>query len=234
MDVSTILLIVVVILLLYLSYNYFFGPTQITSVLDAKNKVLIASSNLINSSHNNNFAYSLWFYISDWNYRYGEPKYILYREDDDGEPTPTITLGAMLNNIDISLSTYPSEETMSGNQIHTCSIENVPLQKWVNLLISVYGRSLDVYLDGKLVRTCILPGLPKIDTENPAYLTPNGGFAGYTANLQFFDSPINPQQAWNIYKEGYGGGSWLGNLFNRYRVRVSFLANNKESGSLEI
>ena len=32
------------------------------------------------------------------------------------------------------------------------------MQKWVNLIISVYGRTLDIYLDGKLTQTCVLPG----------------------------------------------------------------------------
>ena len=43
----------------------------------------------------------------------------------------------------------------------------------------------------------------------------------------------NPQQAWDIYKKGYGG-SVLGELFNKYRIKVSFLQDNVEHQSLEI
>ena len=39
-----------------------------------------------------------------------------------------------------------------------CSIDNIPIQKWVNLMISVYSRTMDIYLDGKLVNSYILPG----------------------------------------------------------------------------
>jgi hypothetical protein len=49
--------------------------------------------------------------------------------------------------------------------MHSCSIEDVPLQRWTNLIISLDNRALDLYLDGKLVRTCVLPGVPKM---NPA------------------------------------------------------------------
>ena len=117
--------------------------------------------------------------------------------------------------------------------IHTCDVANIPLQRWVNVLISLYGRSLDVYIDGKLVRTCVLPGIAKINNNAPIYITPEGGFAGFTSNIQYWPNASNPQQAWDIYKKGYGG-SVLGELFNKYRIKVSFLQDNTERQSLEI
>ena len=42
-------------------------------------------------------------------------------------------------------------------------IVNVPIQRWVNIFISVFGRTLDVYLDGKLVKTGILPSIAKVN-----------------------------------------------------------------------
>ena len=53
---------------------------------------------------------------------------------------------------------------------------NVPLQKWVNLIISLYGRTLDVYIDGKLVRTCVLPGVAQVNPDADILVTPMGGF----------------------------------------------------------
>ena len=95
------------------------------------------------------------------------------------------------------------------------------------------GRSLDVYLDGKLVRTCVLPGVAKVDPKADIYLTPNGGFDGFTSKFQFIADSVNPQQAYNIYNEGYGGGG-LGGMMDKYKVKVSYLVDNKEKSSFEL
>ena len=92
---------------------------------------------------------------------------------------------------------------------------------------------MDVYIDGKLVRTCVLPGVAKVNTNTDVTITPLGGFSGYTANFQFFPNATNPQEAYNIYKKGFGGSA-LGNLFNKYRIKFTFLVDNEEEGSFEI
>jgi lipopolysaccharide/colanic/teichoic acid biosynthesis glycosyltransferase len=91
-----------------------------------------------------------------------------------------VSLGAVQNNIEVSVAVYPGLDELpeSGNNfvVHTCGIANVPIQRWCNLLISAYGRTLDIYMDGKLVRTCVLPGVSKVDANAPVYITPMGGF----------------------------------------------------------
>ena len=47
--------------------------------------------------------------------------------------------------------------------------------------MSVYGRTLDMYINGKLVRTCILPGVAYVDQTTDVILTPLGGFQGTTS-----------------------------------------------------
>jgi hypothetical protein len=89
---------------------------------------------------------------------------------------------------------------------------------------------LDIYLDGKLVRTCVLPGVSRIDSTAPVFVTPIGGFAGWTSKFQYWADSCNPQKAWNIYKAGYGGGM-LGSVFGKYTVQVSVLDGDTEKSS---
>ena len=121
----------------------------------------------------------------------------------------------------------------SDASVSTCAIANVPIQRWCNLLISVYGRTQDLYLDGKLVRTCVLPGVAKIDANAPVYVTPDGGFSGWTSKFQYWPDATDPQQAWNIYKAGYGS-SMLGQLFGKYSVKVSLMEGDTEDSSFTI
>ena len=143
----------------------------------------------------------------------------------------------MDNDVTISVSCYPKQAsgtapTSNGVRpnIHKCKVQNVPLQRWVNIIISLYGRTLDVYIDGKLVRTCLLPGVAKISQTAPVIITPNGGFSGWTANFQYWANSTSPQQAYDIYKNGYGGSA-LGDFFNKYRLKLAFMEDNTERGN---
>ena len=89
---------------------------------------------------------------------------------------------------------------------------------------------MDVYLDGKLARTCVLPGTAKVTDSSNVYVTPAGGFSGSTAKLQYWDSATNPQQAYNIYKQGSSNLS----LLDKYKVIISMYNDGEETGSITI
>lgn len=237
MNVRNIVLTVVVIILIYITYTYFFGgsATTLMNMHDARQSNVISPS-MLPSNTSTDYTYSVWFFISDWNYRLGEPKVIFGRTDKNNDPSPSVFLAPSINNIHINMAVYPTETSNNAN-IHTCTLENVPLQKWSNLTISLEGRAMDVYLDGKLVRTCMMPGVPKADPASNILVTPEGGFNGYVASLKYLGRAINPTEAYNIYKEGYGSGygiGSLGSMLNKYRIKLAFMDNNREVNSLEL
>jgi hypothetical protein len=253
MEPLSIVITVVVIVLLYLLFKYMYtDPYTLQSVQNGQTASNIAATSLATNgsgTSSSNFAYSVWFYIDNWNYRYGEPKVIFGRmgaTSGEGsgsvpgisgiDPCPAVVLGAVENNISISLGCFPGadeEPTTEGGKtvVHTCSVSNVPIQKWVNLTISVYGRSMDVYIDGKLVRTCLLPGVASVNNNANIYVTPNGGFDGWTAKLQYYPNSLNPQEAWNIYTQGYS--NWA-SMFSSYQVQVSLVENGTTQSSITI
>jgi hypothetical protein len=241
MEVKSILIFVIIVVLLMIVVWYIRSDVStLTGLISAQNMQKIEATSLATSStstSSSNFAYSIWFFIDDWNYRYGEPKIIFGRMTTgagEKEPCPSVVLGPIQNNISVSLAVYPGldEQPTDGTNyiVHNCSIANIPIQRWVNLLVSAYGRTLDLYIDGKLVKTCVLPGVAKIDSNAPVYITPMGGFSGWTSNFQYWADSFDPQQAWNIYKAGYGG-SLLGSLFGKYTIKVSVSQGDTEKSS---
>ena len=241
MKLSVIFLMALVLILLYVVMQFIgSSKTDLTKdVNDATLPITISAKDLPAGSSGSNYAYSIWFYINDWNVNYGTEKIIFERKDQKGNKSPSVVLGSFENNLDITVAVYPDHNTHKGSDgsmpTHTCNVENVPIQKWVNLIVSLNGRSLDVYLDGKLVRTCVLPGVAMVDKDADIYLTPTptGGFDGFTSKFQYIPNPVNPQEAYNIYKAGYGGGG-LGSTMNKYKVKVSYLVGNKEKSSFQI
>ena len=260
MEAKNVLLFVIIIVLLYIVIKYVIKDVNtLTGLVSAQTMQKIEASNLASSSSagaTSNYTYSIWFYIDDWNVKYGEPKVVFGRmasEMDKTQPCPLVSLAPLENNLIVSLAIYPgmdtapiedtttttdttatsTDATVSETSIHRCMVANIPIQKWVNVLISTYGRSLDIYIDGKLVRTCVLPGVARIESSTPVYITPNGGFSGYTAKFQYWPDSCDPQKAWNIYKAGYGA-SMLAGLLGKYTVKVSLMEGDTEENSFSI
>ena len=249
---SIVITIVVIVLILMLLRYIFTDPSTLQGMQDATTATTINATSLATNGSGvpaTNFAYSIWFYINNWSYRYGEPKVIFGRMGapsavgagsvggvNGKDPCPSVVLGAVENNVAISLGCYPginqTPTTPGGTTVvHTCAVSNVPIQKWVNLTFSVYGRSMDVYIDGKLVKTCLLPGVASVNNNANIYVTPSGGFQGWTSKFQYFPNSINPQDAWNIYTNGYAGWS---SMFNAYQIQLSLVENGTTQSSVTI
>ena len=260
MNPLTIVIAILAIVLIFMLLNYLVtDPYTLQNIQDGKTASTIPAEDLPTNGTDvpsSNFAYSVWFYVNNWNYRYGKPKIIFGRmgavtADGEGSvpgvngknPCPLVVLGAVENNIAISVSCFPGAEeapatstttpatTQARTITHTCSVTNIPIQKWVNLTMSVYGRTLDIYIDGKLVRTCLLPGIVSVNNNSDIQVTPLGGFEGWTAKLQYYPNSINPQEAWNIYTKGYS--SWASS-FKSYDVEISLMENGVAQNTITI
>ena len=252
MEAQNVLLFVVIVLLIYIVYGFISKDMSTLSALTSGQTMQTISATTLSpsssSGNTSNFTYSIWMYIDDWNYRYGEEKVVFGRMvtgSTTSQPCPSVVLGALENDVIVSVTVFPGQDsvptststssssTTSPSVVNRCAVANVPIQKWVNLLVSVYGRSMDIYIDGKLVRTCVLPGVANIDSNAPVYITPNGGFSGWTSTFQYFANATDPQTAWNMYEAGYGS-SMLSNLFGKYTVKVSLMEGNTEDSSFSI
>jgi hypothetical protein len=228
--VSTVIGVIVVLAMLYVILSYYFMKTaNLTSLEDATEEQVILATNISSDNHSSNYTYSMWFYVEDWNYRFGYQK-ILLSKTSESIPIQQVVLGDVMNNVKVYIGCY--SDSSDGVIEHECVVRNFPLQSWVNLTISVYGRTLDVYMDGKLVKTCLLPGVAKTSPTDNILVTPDGGFSGWTSNIKYWGDASNPQEVYNIYKDGYGGNI-LGNMSNKYSLKFSFMENNKEKTSYE-
>jgi hypothetical protein len=235
MNTKTIIFTVIVLVVLYFAYYYFFSSKtdqMLVKMNDARAQKVISAGSLP-SGASSNYTFSIWVFVNDWNYRYGQSKVIFARKDQDGGVAPMVEFTPSVNNIHVTLATYPTTGSNTTGKNHTCTLDDVPLQRWTNLIMSINDRALDLYLDGKLVRTCLLPGVPKMNPASNIFVTPDGGFSGFVSNFRYIADSVNPSQAYNIYKEGFGGSS-MSNLFNKYRVKFAFVKDNKEVNSFEI
>ena len=238
MSPLTILSLIAVVVLIFFILKYIFSTSNTLqgNLRNGQAVTKIDGKNLPGGGLSTNYAFSTWFYVNDWTYKYGNPKIRFARSNlNNNEPTaasiqtsgpsPCVALGDTENTIHVYVSCFSPNTTPDD-----IVVKNIPIQKWVNLSISINEKTLDVYLDGKLVKTQILSGTAKV-SPNDVYLTPNGGFDGWTSKFLYFEKPMNPQQAQNIYTDGPTG--WMSNL-STYQIQLSLIENGTPQSSVTI
>jgi hypothetical protein len=214
--------VVVLLFLVYLLFYYFNSTTSLSEYADASTLLEIPST-LLADPKSTNYAYSLWIYINDWSVKYGHPKTLFTRMGSN----PRVDLGLIDN-------TLTTTVRLQSGSLAQCMVENIPIQKWTNIIITVDEKALDTYINGKLVKTCILVSpQASIADDTKLQLTPNGGFAGYTARFKYWGTSISPQEAWNVYKNG-PGGNFLINFLNQFKLQLSFIKGNETKAQITI
>lgn len=223
MDFTTIAIAILICLLIYLIWKYATtSSTNIVTLQTAKTVAAFPSSQLPKSA-NSNLAFSSWIYINQW--RPTDLKPILVSKNK----TLSLNMNSTTNDLIVKV-----KENKSGNVFKTITVNNIPIQTWVNIIVSINQRTVDVYINGKLVKTAIMnstfSGLSNTDTINV------GGpksFDGYISQVEYFPVPVGPQQAWDIYSAGYGV-SPTSSLFNKYQIKFSFIKDNQEVSTVNI
>lgn len=122
-----------------------------------------------------------------------------------GSSAPDITSESVLRSLmnqQTSMSMFQS--TAGVDSLSPCDIREVPLQRWVNLTVSVSGRVMDVYLDGKLTRSCVLDSVVSVPTHGKLTLRLGdyGGFGGRVSYVQMWASQLTPATIYGIYQAG--------------------------------
>jgi len=186
--------------------GYFFAPTGtpkiIDGMVDAKQLIVVPQdpgsqgavtvTRSVNASDGIEFTWSVWIFIDDLTYNSGKYRCVFYKGNDfsvsPNEETqglnfpnnaPGVYLDPNKNNLVIFMNTY----NVINEQV---TIEDIPLNKWVNLIIRCENTTLDIYINGTIVKSHTLHGVPK-QNYGDVYVAPNGGFSGYISNLWYYN-----------------------------------------------
>ena len=233
MDYTSIFIVILVLVVLFLVVKYVFNSGGTSGLEEAATETTISHGDLAQTSSVNS-AYALWFYVKDWNENYGNTKVLMTRLDGNNDGLK-VSLGTFENKMDVDISYHDTDS--SSITSHTCTVYNIPIQTWNSLVISIEQKSVDIYLNGKLSKSCLIPGVPSIASDSDVVITPKPAsqqFSGFTSRFKYYSTPVDPQTAWNIYRSGYTGDYGFSNYFSKYNVKFTLLQNNVEEGSFTI
>ena len=75
-----IAIIIISIISIIFIYNYFnSNKSQLSNLKSGTKSISIPTSKLVGNKSTSNYAYSIWFYVKNWEYRLTESKELLSR-----------------------------------------------------------------------------------------------------------------------------------------------------------
>jgi len=223
---------ILVIILIYILLMYVW-PSSVTSPLTEASEGRTISHTKLPNSGNANTGYGIWVYVNNWSHKYGYEKTIMKRDDDAVKKGFHLYLDKHQNNLILKVYTNPPGGSTNNHEL--CKVNNFPLQKWVHVIFTFSGRTLDMYLNGKLVKTKYLQNPPElIGSESPDLsITSSTTFDGYTTRFRYYPETVTPQQAYDEYTRGYGRGGFS-DFLGKYNIKVALLSNSVEESSFTL
>ena len=211
-------------------------PTIYDLVKKCGNTSLIIPNKAFPPVMTSNIMFTIWFFIDDYAPNLGACKYIASLVgEDSGNYSPSLIMFLTPYNNTFGIAINTQNSSSPTPDLHFYYIENIPLQKWNCVTLSIVDRTLDVYLEGKLVNSFILEGFYSIKNHTSLYIgnNANNSFAGFITRARYDNGGVNPQQAYEIYKDGIKT-SFAGDFLNKYRLKVGLYEYNNRVGGFTV
>ena len=176
------------------------------------------------------FTWSTWINIESLTYKEGQYKHVFHkgtltdmRQKSPGDTSqlapglsfpnnaPGLYLAPNTNDLVVVMNTFENPNEM-------IVVEDIPLNKWVNVIIRCDNQALDVYINGTITKRHMLSGVPRQNYDY-VYIGANGGFDGYISSLRYFNSAIGVNKIQSIVDDGpnlKATGDMLGHSSPRY------------------
>lgn len=162
----------------------------------------------INATEGIEFTWSCWIYLDNLGYNENQYRCIFYKGNDYTENnkdnltnglnfpnnSPGVYLTPNKNDLVVIMNTYNviNEEIL---------ITDIPVKKWVNVIIRCQNNVIDVYINGTIVKSHKLHGVPKQNYGN-VYVGADGGFSGYLSNLWYYNRGLGIYEINDIVTKG--------------------------------
>ena len=197
MDLSLVILGIVLIFVLYYFLNRS-GTAVLSNKLDLSTPQTAIPIDKIPDPSSRKYSYEMWMYVFNFQ---GTSQYIISRGSVADATKKNIGIRLDGSSPKLMLDYTATGSSTPSAQKSVSITDNFPLQTWAHLIVSVDDKYIDVYINGKLIKSI---QDANIDTPSPTAIIEYGITNCYLAKLSRTSMATDPQTAWNNYTAGNG------------------------------
>jgi hypothetical protein len=242
----TIVSVIAIFVIVYYIYTYYFSGvnTLASGSLNLNSQpppppILVST---LTNPESTKYAYGLWVNVNTWDTtktkvifsRYSD--IILYLDKTTGvlncaigaAGTPFYTPAP---NPDSTLipDFLSSDFKKTPNLIFVTN--NFPLQTWVYIVVNVNNTVVDIYLNGKMVKSAQINQTAPDKVSNIFY---GNGYDAVVNKFTRWSTPVDPNTVWNYYTSGNGSNGITGALGGAYSAQVTVSKNNAVTSQFKL
>jgi hypothetical protein len=160
----------------------------------------------INKSRGIEFTWSVWIFIDNLDENSDQYKHIFHKGNDKmnytnapiglNEPNngPGLYITPNKNDLLVIMNTFEKID-------EKITVQDIPLNKWVNIIIRCENKTVDVYINGRISNRHKSTGVP-FQNYGDVYVALNGGFPGYISNLWYWNKSLNTSDIQSLVNSG--------------------------------
>lgn len=184
------------------------ASVQLSIPQDPQDTTSVTISRSSNATDGIEFTWSCWIYIKDLTYLTGQYRCVFYKGNDYSinpdrdnaiglnfpNNAPGLYIAPNTNDLVIFMNTFK----VINEQV---TIPDIPIGKWVNIIIRCQNTNLDIYINGTIAKSLQLHGVPKQNYGN-VFVAANGGFSGYISNLWYYNYALGTSEINTLVEKG--------------------------------
>ena len=185
------------------------GSHSVVVPQDPKHDNAIPILRSVNEKHGIEFSWSLWMFLDDNAISNGNTKIHIFHKGDSHTTgdfhkiaAPGLYLDGENNNLLVTMNTHNTD--MDDEKLEKIEVSGVPMNKWVNIIIRVKNRRVDVYINGTIKRSVELDGVPK-QNYGEIFIAQNTSPSlqgSKLSNLRYHDYALNVYDIQKLVQSG--------------------------------
>lgn len=212
MNYTLIIIGFIVVVGLYMLYKYLTNKTLTSGIVQLNNPTAYTYTyDKLQNPTSKIYSFAGWMFLTGQTGSTGG--YIMQRTD----PTTGINIGLFVNGTTLSL--YGGQQTAP---LFTIT-NQIPLQKWIYVVVNVNGDLVEVYLNGKIVKTVqFTPGtLTTHFNATAPLIIGNTSIQGYLTQFILASQLLDASTVWKNYLSGNGLSNQLLSYFMPYNINMT-------------
>lgn len=216
-------MLIVLVFIIYLAYTFIYMTSSLISKpmdLKSSGSRFVLQSTSMKQPGSTKYNYEMWVYVES-NFPSDSFNVLMNRGN--------LFAFALLGN-NLSLYVNPIVDTSGSltpdaSPLKTVEItKSFPFQKWTQIYMNVDGDQVDLYLDGKLMKTKTGFSIP---TDRSTSVNVGNAYTiGKLTRFSYWPSAVSPQEVWKKYMIG-NSSTGANNYLTSYKADMAIFKDNQ-------